>query len=163
MAKLTIFIHAHGRPDILEGGLEEAATVGDLYALLEGFGIKIDAETFVFVDELEEHLGRDHHHPVHGLKHGSRIHVCRCRRVKVSVNYLEKTAEREFAPGARVRAVKEWAVQTFKLSPKDAAEHVLQLCSSTKRPSTDTRLSELLTGNGCGLCFDLVPEKRVEG
>ena len=89
--------------------------------------------------------------------------MTRCRRIKTTVHFLDKTAEHEFAPGARVRAVKEWAVQTFKQSPKDAAEHVLQLCHSTERPSSDTPLHQLVQGHACDLCFDLVPEKRVEG
>jgi hypothetical protein len=100
---------------------------------------------------------------VPGLKHGGRVHVSRCKRVATTVHYLDKTAERAFAPGARVHGVKEWAVHTFKINPKDAAEHVLQVCKSTARPSPDTPLHELVGGHDCTLCFDLVPEKRVEG
>jgi hypothetical protein len=59
--------------------------------------------------------------------------------------------------------VKEWAVHKFELNPKDAAEHVLQLCQSTDRPSTDTPLLQLVGDHACTLCFDLVPDKRVEG
>ena len=40
--------------------------------------------------------------------------------------------------------MKAWAAHTFKLSPKDAAEHVLQICKSTKRPAADTPLHELV-------------------
>jgi hypothetical protein len=49
------------------------------------------------------------------------------------------------------------------MDPKDAAEHVLQLCNSTDRPPSDTPLHQLVHGPHCALCFDLVPEKRVEG
>ena len=163
MAKLIVFIHTHDRPGILEAELSEAATIGELNGVFAALGIKIDAETFVFVDESEHHQSNEHHHPVGGLRHGSRIHVCRCKRIKTSVHFLDKTETREFAPGNRVKAVKEWAVLTFKLNPKDAAEHVLQICGSPTRPSTDTRLNELVKPHECVLCFDLVPEKRVEG
>jgi hypothetical protein len=61
-----------------------------------------------------------------------------------------------------VRAVKVWSVKQFGLDHKDAAEHVLQRCGSTDRPPSDTPLHTLLEGD-CALCFDLVPEKRVEG
>jgi hypothetical protein len=91
------------------------------------------------------------------------VHVTRCHRIKTTVHFLEKTAEHEFPPGARVRAVKEWAARIFKLDPKDAAEHVLQLCNATERPPSDTPLHQLVHGLSCDLCFDLVPEKRVEG
>jgi hypothetical protein len=163
MSRQLIFIQVHGRPGILEGELSEAATLGELHSALAAAGIEIDAETFIFIDEAEEHLHGEHDHPVPGLKHGCRVHVGRCKRIRTSVHFLEKTAEHEFAPGVRVRAVKEWAVDTFRMNPKDAAEHVLQVHKSTKRPSPDTPLHELVEGHACVLCFDLIPEKRVEG
>jgi hypothetical protein len=163
MSKIAIFIQVQGRPGILDSELAEAATLGELHDALASRSIPVDAGAFVFIDESEEPLQGERHQPVGGLKHGARVHVCRCRRIKTTVNYLERTAEHEFAPGRRVRAVKEWAVHTFKLNPKDAAEHVLQICNSTKRPASDTPLHELVEGQGCSLCFDLVPEKRVEG
>ena len=137
--------------------------MGELHDALAAAGVQMDPETFIFIDEAEEHLGDNRQGPVHGLKHGCRIHVCRCKHIKTTVHYLEKTAEREFPPGIRVRAVKEWAVHTFKMSPKDAAEHVLQLCQSSDRPSSDTPLVQLLGDHGCAVCFDLVPDQRVEG
>jgi hypothetical protein len=163
MSKPIIFIQVHGRPEILEAELSEAATVGELYDALAAAGIEMNAETFIFIDEAEEHQTGERNHPIHGIRHGSRIHVCHCKRIKTTVHFLHNTAEREFAPGARVRAVKEWAVEKLKLNPKDAAEHVLQLCNSTKRPPSDTRLNELVQRHECAVCFDLVPEKRVEG
>ncbi len=163
MSKTLIFIQAHGRPGILEAELSEAAILGELHDVLAAGGIAVDAETFIFIDEAGEHLHGQRHEPIRGLKHGTRVHVTRCRRIKTTVHFLEKTAEHEFPPGARVRAVKEWSAHTFKLSPKDAAEHVLQLCNSTERPPSDTPLHQLVHGRACELCFDLVPEKRVEG
>jgi hypothetical protein len=163
MSKTLIFIQAHGRPGILEAELTEAAILGELHDALKAAGIPVDAETFIFIDEAEEHLHGHRDEPLRGLKHGTRVHVTRCLRIKTTVHFLDKTAEHAFAPGARVRAVKEWAAHTFKLSPKDAAEHVLQLCNSTERPPSDTPLHQLVHDHACELCFDLVPEKRVEG
>ena len=163
MSKTLIFIQAHGRPGILEAELSEAARLVELQDALAAAGITVDAETFIFIDEAEEHLHGQPHDPLPGLMHGARVHVARCRRIKTMVHFLDKTAEHAFAPGARVRTVKEWAAHTFKLSANDAAEHVLQLCRSTERPSSDTPLHQLVQGHGCDLCFDLVPEKRVEG
>jgi hypothetical protein len=163
MSKQIIFVQVHGSPTIVEAEISAAPTVGELHAILAGRGIEIVAGTFIFVDEAELPLQGQHHEPVHGLKHGGRVHVTRCRRIKTTVHFLDKTAEHQFAPGARVRAVKEWAAHTFNLSPKDAAEHVLQLCNSTERPPSDTPLHQLVRGSACELCFDLVPEKRVEG
>jgi hypothetical protein len=163
MSKPIIFIQVHGRPGILEAELSETATLGELHDALAAAGIEIDAETFIFVDEAEHHQHGDRRDRVEGLKHGSRVHVGRCKRIKTTVHFLDKTADHEFAPGARVRAVKEWAARTFKMNPKDAAEHVLQICKSTERPSSDTPLHQLVHDHGCAVCFDFVPEKRVEG
>ena len=169
MSKFIVFIHAHGRPGVLEAELPATATVGELHDALAAAGVELGAETHIFIDEAEGNLAGERHDPVHGLKHGCRVHVCRCRRIATTVHFLEKTAERDFSPGARVRKVKDWAVHHFELNPKDAAEHVLQLCSSAERPPSDTPLHQLVTAQGrnhghtCKLCFDLVPDKRVEG
>jgi hypothetical protein len=163
MSEPIIFIQVHGRPGILEAEISAAPTLGELHDVLAGHDIEVVAETFIFIDEAEIPIQGQRHEPAHGLRHGARVHVTRCRRIKTMAHFLDKTAEREFPPGARVRAVKEWAVHTFKLSPKDAAEHVLQLCKSTERPPSDTPLHQLVHGHACELCFDLVPEKRVEG
>jgi hypothetical protein len=163
MSKTIIFIQVHGQPGVLEAELAEAATLGDLHDALAGVGVQVDTETFIFIDEAEDHLHGDRDKPVHGLKHGARVHISRCHRIKTTVHFLDKTAEHPFPPGARVRAVKAWAVHRFGLDPKDAAEHVLQICNATERPSSDTPLHCLVHGHECAVCFDLVPEKRVEG
>lgn len=163
MSNPIIFIQVHGRPGILEAALAETATVAELHQALNICGVQIDAETFIFIDEAEEHVKGHPHERVHGLKHGARVHVTRCRRIKTTVHFLDKTEDRELSPGARVRAVKAWAAHVFKMDPKDAAEHVLQLYNSTERPASDTPLHQLVHGHPCILCFDLVPEKRVEG
>ncbi len=126
-------------------------------------GIELGDDTLIFIDEAEEPLAREHHHPLPKIKRGCRIHVSKCRKIEVTVHFLDKTEERAFAPGARVKKVKAWAVEQFKLDHHDAAEHVLQLCGSTDRPATDTPLHELAKPLACSVCFDLVPEKRVEG
>jgi hypothetical protein len=163
MSKLTAFVQVHGRPGLLEIEVTEKTTLGEIHELLRAAGIEVDAETFVFIDDAEQHETGEHHHPVKGIKRGCRIHVTRCRRIKTTVHFAHKTAEHDFAPGVRVRAVKEWAVHKFEMAPTDAAEHVLQLCKSTERPTSDTPLQQLVHGHDCALCFDLVPEKRVEG
>lgn len=163
MTAATIFIQIQARPGLIEGVLNEKPVFSDVLDLLTKAGVEIDENTFIFIDDTDQPHSRDHGHPIAGLKHGSRIHVTRCKRVKTTIHFLEQAAEHEFSPGTRVRAVKEWAVHYFKMNPKDAAEHVLQICKSTTRPASDTPLHELIEGHGCSVCFDLVPEKRVEG
>lgn len=163
MTDIVVFIQIHGQADVVEAEFPPLATLGDLHEKLAILGVTVDDEAFVFIDEAEEHEQGERHEPLRRLKHGSRVHVSRCKRIATTVNFLDKSEMREFAPGARVRAVKEWAVRVFHMDPKDAAEHVLQLCNSTERPPSDTPMHQLVHGHHCALCFNLVPEKRVEG
>jgi len=163
MSKTLVFIQVQGRPGIVEVEIPTPATVGDIHDALKQLGIEIDKDMATFVDESERHEREDRQAEIENVKRGCRIHLTRCRKVDVTVHFLNKTIECVFPPGARVRAVKEWAVREFKINPTDAGEHVLQLCNSTKQPPTDTPLAELVQDRSCDVCFDLVPEKRVEG
>jgi hypothetical protein len=163
MQKTSVFIQVQGQAGVLEAEIVEAATHGDIRDSLATVGVQIDTETFIFIGEAEDHLKGERREPVPGLKHGERIHVTRCHRIKTTVHFLDKTAEHSFPPGARVHRVKAWAVHHFRLDPKDAAEYVLQICNSTERPASDTPLHCLVHDHECSICFDLVPEKRVEG
>lgn len=163
MSQISVFVQADGESRLAELLVNASVTEAELLAALGAAGTQLDADVAVFIDEDENPLEGRRDRPVRGLKHGCRVHITRCRRIKTVVNYLERSATRDFPPGARVRAVKAWAVREFELERKDAAEHVLQLCGSTTRPSSDTPLHQLVRGCECGLCFDLVPEQRVEG
>jgi hypothetical protein len=163
MTKEIVFIQVHGHAGIREAEIRAAATLAEVHEVLKALGITIDSETLIFIDESEEHEQGASHEPVHRLKRGCRIHVSRCKRIKTMVHYLEKTAEKDFPPGARVQKVKDWAVHEFKLTGNDAAEHVLELCGSKDRPAVDTPLHQLVHGHDCHVCFDLVPTIRVEG
>lgn len=163
MPTLSLFVQEHGESTIREVLVEDTITSRDLHAALITAGLVLTDDDLVFLDEADSPLDPKGDEPVAPLHHGHRIHVCRCRHIEVTVNYLERQAHRPFGPSRRVRGVKAWATKEFGLDHKDAAEHVLQLCNSTERPTSDTPLHTLLHGHQCRLCFDLVPEKRVEG
>jgi len=163
MPTLSLFVQEHGHPAIREILIEEVVSARGLHAALITAGVVLTDDTLVFLDEVDSPLDRHGDEPLGHLHHGHRVHVTRCRHIEVTVNYLERQAQRKFSPSRRIRAVKEWAVSEFGLDHKDAAEHVLQVCNSKERPTSDTPLHTLLHGHGCHLCFDLVPEKRVEG
>lgn len=93
-----------------------------------------------------------------------RIHVSHCRHVEVSVRFNGETEKRRFTPSATVERVKRWAARrAFHLSPRDAAEHVLQITGTTTRPDRDVHVGTLTHGHTCAVAFDLVPCQRVEG
>ncbi|UQR65061.1 hypothetical protein LRP30_07315 [Bradyrhizobium sp. C-145] len=163
MSKTIIFIQAEGKPGVTDAEFTIPATVHDLHEVFKTHGIDFDKESEAFVDEADNPVSHDAKATVEGLKHGSRVHLTRCKKIKVAVHYMHRTIDRAFAPGTRVRSVKQWAVRELKLNPTDAGEHVLQLCNSTIQPPTDAALAELVNGRSCDVCFDLVPEKRIEG
>ena len=163
MSQLILFVQVQERPGIVEVEVAEALTEAALHEALVGAGVSIAPESFVFVEECETPLNRESSDPVKDLRHGTRVHVSRCHRIATTVHFLDKTIEKHFPTGARVRAVKAWAAHEFHLDHKDAAEHVLQICNATTRPPSDTPLHTLVHDHLCVLCFDLVPEKRVEG
>ncbi len=163
MSTITVFIMTDGRDGLVERKLDSGTTIKDLHKVLSEVGVEITRETHEFLGSAEEPLPKDPKTVIRDLKDGVRIHVTRCRRIQVTVNYLERSEDHRFSPGARLREVKEWAARKLKIDAKDAAEHVLQICGSAKRPSSDTTLHELTDNKVCAVCFDLVPEKRVEG
>ncbi|MBR0752109.1 hypothetical protein JQ604_07925 [Bradyrhizobium jicamae] len=163
MSKTIIFIQVEGKPGVTEAEITIPATVRDLHEAFKAHGIDFDKEREAFVDEADNPVPHDDKVTVEGLKHGSRVHVTHCTKIKITVHYMHRTIDRAFAPGTRVRTIKQWAVRELKLNPTDAGEHVLQLCNSTIQPPTDAALSELVSGLSCDVCFDLVPEKRIEG
>lgn len=93
-----------------------------------------------------------------------RIHVSHCRHVEVSVRFNGETEMRRFTPSATVERVKRWAARrAFHLSPRDAAEHVLQIKGTATRPDRDVHVGTFTHGHTCAVAFDLVPCQRVEG
>ena len=164
MSEIIIIIQEHGHAEPRgELTLAAEALVGDLHDALRAAGVAVDDETIVFVDEIEEPLPKERHHRAHHLRHGSRVHVGRVREVHVGVNFMARTIERRFSPGARVAGVKKWAVKELGVPATDAAEHVLQIHGTADKPSPDTPIHQLAHRHGHRLDFDFVPEKRVEG
>jgi hypothetical protein len=93
-----------------------------------------------------------------------KLHLTRCRHVELSVRFNGETVRRRFPPGATIGRVHHWAARRkFDLSPRDAAEHVLQVQGTDKRPDRDVHIGTLTAGATCSVEFDLVPRKRVEG
>ena len=100
-----------------------------------------------------------------GIRHRGRVHVHRCRKIQVAVNFNGVTESNHFSPATTVGKIKKWAVskQVFNLSEIDASEHILQICGSNERPDEDTHLGSLVKFPDCKICFDLVAKVRVEG
>jgi hypothetical protein len=160
---ITVFVATQYHDRMVEVELPDNASIEIIHASVKEAGIEIEEDVILFHDEDDEPIHWNGPKRPDHIKHGAKLHLTRCRKIEVTIHFLDKTEWHSFAPGARVRRVKAWAAKHFKLAERDAAEHVLQLCNSTNRPPTDTPLHKLAKRGHCAVCFDLVPEVRVEG
>lgn len=172
------FIHAQGvKPKIAFGRDEE--TLRDVLIRVEAIAETPD-DIFVFVGECEEALGEplgtddgaDKHAPVDisltlavlDIRKHRHVHVHRCRRVAVEVNFAGETKKHRFSPATRIGVVTQWARNKFpKLDAAAAAELVLQICGTKTVPLPNQHLGELAEAPHCSICFNLVNEINPQG
>lgn len=168
MSEIEIFVQGEGIPEIILLRVPGNGTVLDILSSAETQGVRFvgdERSLVILVEDQEMELPHDLSLEEAHIGNRSRVHVHRCHRVEVTVNFNAAHKARAFPPAATVERVKRWAVgpEGFGLQGVDATEHLLQLCHSTTRPAEDTHIGSLVTFPDCGLCFDLVPKVRVEG
>ena len=165
--EIEIFLQGEGIRGIALARVPRNGSVRDIVEVARAHGLSAsdDAEVLILVEDAEEPLSADATLAAAGIVHRSRMHVHRCRRVAVTVNFNAGHKTAPFPPSTTVARVKQWAVgeQGFGLTPLDASEHLLQRCDSTERPDEDVHIGSLVTAPACELCFDLVAKQRVEG
>ncbi len=169
MRNIKIILQCEGAAQVLVGDVNGQLTVGEALTALGAKDVGQNGH-WVFAEDLDESV--DLHTLVQVLASGKsdegaavlRLHKGRCKRVKVNVTFNGVTKSRDFPPVTRVAHVHHWATHTaFEMSPRDAAEHVLELVGSDDRPDPDIQIGTLTSGTLCAVAFDLVPFKRVEG
>jgi len=171
MHAIDVFIQGEGLTDILVASAAPHHTIADVFANLK-HPVPKDEGLLIFVEDLsapldfeavvEELLPLDIEEAA--IPYPLRLHISRCRHIEISVRFNGEDAKRRFPPSATVARVHHWAARrAFDMTPRDAAEHVLQLQGSTSRPDRDVHIGTLTGGNTCCVAFDLVPRKRVEG
>ena len=171
MCTIDVFIQGEGLTDILFASAAPHHTVADVIANLKPLVAKSEG-LLIFVEDLsapvdletvvEELLPLDADEAA--IACPLRLHMSHCRHIDISVRFNGEDAKRRFPPSATVARVHHWAaLRAFGMTPRDAAEHVLQLQDSTSRPDRDIHIGTLTGDNACCVAFDLVPRKRVEG
>jgi hypothetical protein len=167
-----VFVHTAGVDDVQSIVVSRDATLVD--GLLAA-GIRIDQGVMLLVgrhafrpdpdvvDDEDEPVALDT--PVDDLVRGGHVHVVAhsCRQIMVTVQYQNRSIDRRFSPARTVADVRAWAIRRLGLRDEAANDKlVLEICDSDRRPRPDVRIGTL-TSRTCALCFDLVPEKIVEG
>jgi hypothetical protein len=164
--ELQLFVQGEGIADIQLVRVDEQSTLRDLVGKLGSAFTEADAaaDDFVFLlEDSERELASDKSLKELGIKNRERIHINRCRKVKVSVNFNGREIADAFSPSKTIAKIKHWADKEFDINGVDRTEHALQICDTAKRPDEDTHLGALVRHPNCQICFDLVPKKRVEG
>ena len=167
MAETELFVQGEGMRDIALVRVPEGGTVRDVVEAARVHGLRAeDGEApNVTVENDDAELDLDASLSAAGIAERGRVHVHRCKRVAVSVNFNAGQKTDDFPPSTTVKRLKKWAEgkKGFDLSEADAADHLLQVCGSAERPDEDTHIGSLVEVPDCSLCFDLVPKSRVEG
>jgi hypothetical protein len=167
--ELQLFVQGEGIADIQLVRIHEHLTLRDLHGNLSAVFTEIivsatEVDEFIFLlEDSEQELPFDKPIKEIGIKHCERIHIHRCRKIKVSVNFNGREAAEAFPPSKTIAKVKRWADKEFGIEGVDATEHALQICGTAKRPDEDVHIGALVRRPNCQVCFDLVPKKRVEG
>lgn len=151
-----LYIHRRGEKRI------ELVTVTETMAVAEAVGLE-DGEV-VWVEEAEEALKINLTLVEAGIPHRGHVHVNRCRKVEVTVEYNGISKAHTFAPAAKVARVRKWALskQGFDLTPTDAADLFLVFAGTTTKPDLTDHVGSFV-GDDCTVAFDLVPKPRPEG
>ena len=162
-----------GKPSVVS-----AAPADTLREVLIRLG-PLEEGIFVFVGECDYALkesadvedGADEHEPVDidltlevlEIVRHRHVHVHKCRHIGAEVNFNGKPKRHKFSPNATVGVATDWARKKFHLDPALAGEYVLQLCNSTVQPRSDEHLGDVVQGESCSICFDLVKEMTPKG
>lgn len=168
MPEIEIFVQGEGIPEITLLRVPDNSAVRDILTNAEAQGVRFagdEPSLVILIEDQEMELPHDLSLEKAGIRHRSRVHIHRCRRIEVTVNFNAQQIVHSFPPSATVERVKRWAVSSegFDLPSIDATEHLLQVCRSAARPDEDIQIGSLVAFPNCGLCFDLVPKVRVEG
>ena len=164
MKSVDVFCQGQGIGEIAHIELELDATFAILKSrLAEKYQIPDDV--LLFIEDGDEPIDECVLVKDLATAKGLKVHIHRCRHVKVTVMFNGKTVECHFPPSATVARVKGWAAQKeFGMSEDEAGEHVLQIAGTHTRPAPGTHIGSLTDGKATdSMAFDLVPDERING
>ena len=166
MKKIEVFIQMEGVKDIQLVEVAKNGTVRDLLLVAAAHGKHCgndETPSMVFIEDMEDVLDCDKLLENAGIHHRRHVHIHRCHRIEVSVNFNGRKVSKAFPPSATVGRVKKWAARELGMSEKDASEHALQISGTITLPDEDIHIGTFVIHPVCHISFDLVPKIRIEG
>lgn len=123
-------------------------------------------EGHLFLGDAEEPL--DHHKKLHelGIKGHGHVHASHCKRVHVGVEYAGKgPVKKNFAPTARLKAVKDWAVALpeFGIEAVERPKFGLFIPGDKNPLNEASRIGSLVHKGECKLVLELALRERWQG
>jgi hypothetical protein len=160
--KNVINVHFGGQKEVCAFEVAEQETVGSLISRLCKEG-HLDAfkpeEWSICVEDSDEELAHDCH--LEPGKH-QRIHICRCKRVEVSVIFNGVSESHQFRPGTTLRNVIRWARDKFTVDKKEKL--VLRLNTIESEPlDPDSHVGSYISGLHCHVTFYMTPSVKIQG
>lgn len=162
----TVYVSIEGEGAVLTAECEAGDTLGAMLAALNHAHGRQDLLDFAVSVENEEAetaatlAVRD----VFGTERRGRIHLHRCRSVKVGVEYNGRSVGHQFPPSATIHRVMAWAVgpSGFKVE-EDAHDLTLQARGTSVPLAPNIHIGTLVLKGQCDLQLELVPKDRPQG
>lgn len=155
---MDLFIHSVGNehPEIFE--VEDTQLVRSLI-------LETDPDGRIWLEEVDEEIDLDITIEVAGIRHHHHVHRGRCHRIQAVVRFNGVNHEHEFGPSTTIKTVRTWACgpHAFKLSPVEAAKHVLALPGADHFLDDGVHIGSVATKGTCAVTLDLLPRSRFEG
>jgi hypothetical protein len=163
MKTIDIFYQGEGITALEHIEIAENEPFGSLrVAIAEKHGLGGNA--VLFIEDEADPIGDDVLIVSKAGRAGVKAHLHRCREVKATVHFKDKSVHHSFAPGTTVARVKHWAaVRKFGMTDEEASHHHLQIAGTTVQPDPGTHIGTLVTAGKCAVAFDLVSTPRVNG
>ena len=145
MSKFQLFLQFEGDRRVELVSFADNVDTQAVRAAAVKLGFVHLANALVFAEDIDDALddGRPLRDQAVGHKH--RLHLHRCREIKVALHFVDVTEHHVFRPAATVDRVKRWFVHKIGMSAVDATEHVLQITGTTDRPDPDTHIGSLVS------------------
>lgn len=154
---MELYVHTQGLKLALQE-LEPTAKVASIASTSGQEG------SDVWLQDAEEPLDPDLTIEQAGIGNRGHVHVSTCKRIEVTVRFLETDKSHAFPPGATVAAVLAWATGPlgFDLPDRERVKHLLAACDANEPADKNRHVGSYAT-DACTACFDLVPKERFEG
>src|SRR5262245_19960935 len=112
MSEIEVFVQGEGIPAIALVRVLRDATVRAILEAAKLHGLLTDeagGAPSVFLEDSDTALMLDIPLKDAGIDHRGRVHIHRCQRIGVTVNFNVGQEERSFPPSATIERVKRWA------------------------------------------------------